>query len=48
MNSYFFSSGGPRSRPDLALSTENCIEKAKIAIEKLDPKPKKIAKIEIF
>ena len=48
MNSYFFSSGGPRSRPDLALSTENCREKAKIAIEKLDPKPKKIAKIEIF
>ena len=24
MKSYFFSSGGPRSRPALALSTENC------------------------
>ena len=44
MKSYFFSSGGPRSRPDLALSTENCREKAKIAIEKLDPKPKKTQK----
>ena len=44
MNSYFFSSGGPRSRPDLLLSTKNCVEKAKIAIEKLDPKPKKSQK----
>ena len=40
MNSYFFSWGNPRSRPGLAYPTENCMEKAKNSIEKLDPKSK--------
>ena len=43
MKSYFFSSGGPRSRSDLAYSTENLKENAKNSIEKFDPKSKKIA-----
>ena len=47
MKSYFFSSGGPRSRPDLAYSTEYCIKKAKISIEKLDPKSKKSQKFTV-